>query len=117
MGWASCGKDSRGRHIGYSHSARCDHPGCKRRIDRGLSYACGGMHGEGTWSCEGYFCPEHMKSVDAEPLDLSSGQLCFACFENLVAHVREHPEDFSADFIEDNIPNPTPASSSPSLEP
>jgi hypothetical protein len=45
MGWANCGEDSRGRPIGYAWEATCDRPGCNAKIDRGLAYACGGMHG------------------------------------------------------------------------
>lgn len=60
MGWGHCGHDSNGRPIGYSIEAFCDHPGCKKEIDRGLSYACGGMHGETEWGCEKYFCSDHL---------------------------------------------------------
>ncbi|WIX32532.1 hypothetical protein QO259_17235 [Salinicola sp. JS01] len=59
MGWSDCGTDSQGRPIGYAHPATCDHPGCSEQIDRGLSYACGGMHGEDEVSCERYFCSAH----------------------------------------------------------
>lgn len=63
MGWANCGADSKGRPIGYAHSATCDYEGCKKRIDRGLDYACGGMHGAITGeTCEGYFCGDHRVS-------------------------------------------------------
>lgn len=65
MGWANCGEDSTGRPIGHAHEAVCDEPGCDERIDRGLSYACGGMHGNetaegGESCCGGYFCGEHL---------------------------------------------------------
>lgn len=64
MGWANCGADSKGRPIGYAHAATCDGPGCAAVIDRGLSYACGGMHGEDpNGACEGYFCPKHLTAV------------------------------------------------------
>lgn len=63
MGWSSCGTDSTGRPIGYAHPATCDHPGCDITIDRGLSYACGGEHGETEYSCEGYFCRHHLHIV------------------------------------------------------
>jgi hypothetical protein len=46
MGWGNCGFDKQGRPIGYVHEAYCDHPGCNKKIDRGLSYVCGTMHGE-----------------------------------------------------------------------
>ena len=64
MGWANCGTDSNGRLIGYAHEATCDYPGCEEKINRGLDYACGGMHGnqtvDGQYCCEGYFCYKHL---------------------------------------------------------
>jgi len=60
MGWADCGKDSRGRNIGYAFPARCDEPNCFVRIHRGLSFACGGMHRADVDQCEGYFCSKHL---------------------------------------------------------
>ena len=71
MGWANCGTDRRGRPIGYLWPATCDHPGCEAKIDRGLAYACGGMHGdndtfpttENGICCEGYFCEKHRTVV------------------------------------------------------
>lgn len=76
MGWGNCGTDSKGRPIGYAFEATCDHPGCTKEIDRGLAYACGGMHGEDEYSCEGYFCDEHLYySEKAEEC------LCIKCFE------------------------------------
>ena len=76
MGWANCGTDSKGRPIGYAHDATCDHPGCDAKIHRGLSYACGDMHGEDEISCEGYFCEEHrvVVSVNGE-----THTVCLAC--------------------------------------
>ena len=42
MGW-SIGFDTRwNRDIGYGVPAYCDHPGCNKEIDRGLSHVCGG---------------------------------------------------------------------------
>lgn len=77
MGWGNCGTDSTGRKIGYAVRAKCDHRGCKERIDRGLSYACGEMHGAGNFSrpsdrtfhaqdctCELYFCSKHLHICD-----------------------------------------------------
>ncbi len=60
MSWANCGEDSRGRPIGYAFDAKCDHPGCKEKIDRGLTHACGGEHGFTEYGCEKYFCEEHL---------------------------------------------------------
>jgi len=67
MGWGNCGTDSKGRGIGYMVPAKCDHPGCEADIDRGLSYACGGMHGQDEVSCELYFCEKHLQyTVDSD---------------------------------------------------
>lgn len=77
MGWANCGTDTKDRPIGYAHEATCDHqPGCSAQIDRGLSYACGEMHGKGEFSCEGYFCGDHRRVVNYKG---NSYSLCFAC--------------------------------------
>jgi len=81
MGWGSCGTDSKGRPIGYSHPATCDHKGCRKKIDRGLGYACGGMHGSAD-TCEGYFCEDHMKHAYV-PGEGGWKQVCFACDEEL----------------------------------
>lgn len=96
MGWGSCGEDSSGRTIGYNHAGKCDHQGCKTKIDRGLSYACGGMHGHlGEVGCEKYFCSDHMKFVDKDAVevvglgDLTSGIVCCQCYEIAVKHFGE----------------------------
>lgn len=105
MGWANCGTDSKGRSIGYAHLARCDHPGCRAKIDRGLAHACGGMHGEqaltrddmfNDYACEGYFCGDHLRGVCLEhedgaeyPVDVF---LCFSCAEKLERAYREDPD-------------------------
>jgi hypothetical protein len=80
MGWANCGKDSRGRPIGYAAQGRCDHQECQVAIDRGLSYACGDMHGQNEHDCEGYFCSTHLtyRKVDGRNI-----QLCFACAKHV----------------------------------
>ena len=62
MSWAHCGTDSQGREIGYAIRATCDHLNCSQEIDRGLSYVCGGMHGEDEVSCERYFCERHQRN-------------------------------------------------------
>lgn len=59
MGWADCGEDDLGRPIGYAFEATCDHPGCDAKIDRGLFYVCGGMHGGDGLGCGRYFCSKH----------------------------------------------------------
>ena len=91
MGWANCGTDSQGRPIGYAFETTCDHPECNAKIDRGVSYACGGMHGEDEISCEKYFCPKHLeivviKSSDECSIDgLKTVCLCRACVKLLLS--------------------------------
>lgn len=86
MGWANCGTDGRGRRIGYAVSARCDEPRCATRINRGLSYACGGMHGNdtiwgGVFVCEGYYCSKHLHLVETKQCDVIS--VCARCRADL----------------------------------
>lgn len=92
MGWGNCGADSNGRPIGYAHQATCDHPDCNVTIDRGLAYACGGMHGTETlpasdWHpCEGYFCGDHRKGVEIEDQCL---EVCHACYVDALEYQLE----------------------------
>jgi hypothetical protein len=87
MGWSYCGQDENGRDIGYGISATCDHPDCDKKIDRGLSYCCGDMHGgelykenDGYASCGGYFCEKHLTTWSG-PEEVH--QVCHACDERL----------------------------------
>lgn len=83
MGWGDCGTDSQGRPIGYSFEAICDHLNCKEKIDRGLSYVCGEMHGEDEYSCEKYFCEMHKNNwilMDDERTTL----VCDECAKDLL---------------------------------
>lgn len=86
MGWSNCGKDSKGRPIGYAFEATCDHPGCNQDIDRCLGHACGGMHGENEYSCEGYFCDEHLYYTKCE------GKTVCVC-EGCVKLIEENEDD------------------------
>lgn len=65
MGWAR--GHHNGRQVGYAVAAKCDWPGCDAQINRGLAYACGGMHGEDEASCEGYFCEQHRRGTRRLP--------------------------------------------------
>ena len=59
MSWA-VGFDSRwNRDIGYGVPAICDHPECKKEIDRGLSYVCGNDMYGGEHGCGLHFCEKH----------------------------------------------------------
>lgn len=73
MGW-SLGYDINWhRDIGYGVPAYCDHPGCMKVIDRGLSYVCGGEPYGGERGCGLYFCSEHLVWSPRLP------QLCRRC--------------------------------------
>ena len=100
MGWGNCGTDSKGRPIGYVFEATCDHPECDKKIDRGLAFACGGMHGEEACLsdapvCEGYFCSDHLRI--AYHFNGKGDQICVGCLEKIKANP-EWREDEDGDF-------------------
>src|ERR1700677_2922717 len=75
MGWA-IGYDSNWkRDVGYAVPAICDHPGCAKEIDRGLSYVCGGEPYGGKRGCGLYFCEDHLFHSVTLP------QLCLRCIK------------------------------------
>ena len=84
MGWMFCGEDSNGRSIGYGIEATCDHPACNERIDHGLEYVCGGMHGEDEYSCEKYFCDKHKTNTVLTHSD-DIVTVCDSCKDVLLA--------------------------------
>lgn len=92
MGWGNCGTDSEGRPIGYVFKAICDQPGCDANIDRGLSYSCGGMHGEDEISCERYFCSEHLGNF--VEVDGRATAICDECATLLLntGHIEDEEE-------------------------
>lgn len=77
MGWAYGVID--GREVGYSVEATCDHPECSEEINRGLSYFCGNIPGDGL-GCGGFFCPKHLSYAtwDTQEGDRPR-QVCDAC--------------------------------------
>lgn len=73
MGW-SIGWDERWqRDIGYGVPAHCDHPGCRKVINRGLSYVCGEDVYGGDRGCGLFFCEKHLIIHERLPL------LCARC--------------------------------------
>ena len=60
MGWAVGYDSDWNRDIGYGVPATCDHPGCGEKIDRGLSFVCGGEPYGGDHGCGLYFCSKHL---------------------------------------------------------
>ena len=60
MGWSIGFDEKWNRDIGYGVPAFCDAPRCRQKIDRGLSYVCGGEpYGGDDW-CGLYFCHAHL---------------------------------------------------------
>lgn len=74
MGWA-VGDDGR-RDVGYGVPATCDYPGCGARINRGLSYVCGGQPYGGSNGCGLFFCEEHRSFSNDDSIE---GMLCDRC--------------------------------------
>lgn len=107
MSWANCGVDQEGRPIGYSVDAGCDHPGCKAKIDRGLSYVCGGMHGGGAEGGGKYFCPEHLHVSDQK-----QHALCRRCWQaGMVERLHKELRPEAAELAQE------PADASPQEKP
>lgn len=73
MGWSLGYDEHWKRWVGYGVPATCDHPGCGKKIDRGLSYVCGGDVMGGERGCGLYFCYEHLVMSARLP------QLCERC--------------------------------------
>lgn len=60
MGWSIGYDDNWQRDVGYGVPAFCDAPKCQEKIDRGISYVCGGEHYGGEKGCGLYFCSKHL---------------------------------------------------------
>lgn len=73
MGWAVGYDDNHQRDIGYGVPSLCDHPDCNERIDRGLSYVCGGEPYGGEYGCGLFFCGKHLSYYE------DGVQLCEQC--------------------------------------
>ncbi|DAB40272.1 MAG TPA: hypothetical protein CFH81_08745 [Sulfurovum sp. UBA12169] len=79
MSWAVGFDEHWGRDVGYGVPAICDHPDCKKKIDRGLSYVCGGDPYGGEHGCGLFFCEEHFHIVATSD---SSKFVCERCAKN-----------------------------------
>ena len=58
MGWSHGIVE--GKRVGYGVRAKCEHPGCNARIDRGLAFKCGNDIGSGVGFCNRFFCSKHL---------------------------------------------------------
>lgn len=56
---------------GYGVPAICEQPECKKSIDRGVSYACGGEPFS-EYGCDLYFCSEHLYYTGIQ----DDGEIC-----------------------------------------
>lgn len=72
MGWSHGIVE--GKHVGYAVRAKCEHPGCEKRIDRGMAYKCGNDIGSGVGFCNGFFCSDHLYF-----LGRAGAQVCQTC--------------------------------------
>ena len=66
MGWSIGYDENWKRDVGYGVPCVCDHPGCNRRIDRGLAYVCGGEPYGGDDGCGLFFCEKHGGGMQCE---------------------------------------------------
>lgn len=73
---------------GYGIPAICEYPSCKKEIDRGISFACGGEPFS-ELGCDRYFCSKHRKytcfNSDGEPDENEEEnciEVCAQCAEN-----------------------------------
>jgi|SRR5581483_1120303 len=91
MSWSIGFDEHWQRDIGYGVPAFCDHPKCSKRIDRGLSYVCGGEPYGGEVGCGLYFCEEHLQGWRGEH------RVCARC----AAYKRpyKHPKPDHPDWI------------------
>jgi hypothetical protein len=60
---------------------------CKRKIDRGLSYACGDWPGDNEFGCGQFFCGKHMSAYEDEAGDYH--QACDVCAYNMTHQAQE----------------------------
>lgn len=78
MSWSVGYDENWMRDVGYGVPATCDHPGCGKRIDRGLSHVCGGDMFGGERGCGLFFCAGHLSyGLDGGPCV----QVCERCAE------------------------------------
>lgn len=76
MGWSLGYDENWKRDIGYGVPAHCDHPKCRRVIDRGLAYVCGGEPYGGDEGCGLFFCGKHLYCGN-------KAFVCDRCFDRL----------------------------------
>lgn len=83
MSWAVGYDHERDRDIGYGVPCICEHPKCRREIDRGLAFLCGDIHKDG--GCKLYFCGNHLYST-------SRGSRCKSCLQRRRKSYKAKPD-------------------------
>lgn len=79
MGWSIGYSEKHKRFIGYGVPAECDHPECKKKIYRGLSYICGADIYGGDHGCGLFFCSDHLGYLDLDDDSVHSDLICDRC--------------------------------------
>ena len=102
MGWSIGFDDTWKRDIGYSVPAFCDHPGCMKVIDRGLSYVCGGEPYGGNHGCGLFFCPDH-QHIAGDKRD--NARLCSRCYSGKGKYFTPTPDH--PDWIKWKLTDPS----------
>lgn len=77
MSWSIGYDNNWKRDIGYGVPAYCDHPGCRRVIDRGLAHVCGREPYGGEHGCGLYFCDQHHGGENSTCERCEAGQAPF----------------------------------------
>ena len=78
MYWAIGYDEYWNRDIGFSVTATCDYPDCKKAINRGVEYVCGGEPYGGDFCCGLYFCENHL-ALKAPSADEEAVPMCAQC--------------------------------------
>ena len=90
------------RYAGYGVPAYCEYPSCRKVIDRGVSYACGGEPFS-EYGCDRYFCGKHLhygyfktdgsKCNHEHDCRCDCAQVCERCRDDkaLFPYKSEHP--------------------------
>lgn len=92
------------RYGGYGVPAYCEQPECKKVIDRGISYACGGEPFS-EMGCDRYFCEKHThytywkrdgseeKCDHEEDCECEGAPVCKRCADGKASfpYKKEHP--------------------------
>ncbi len=85
MGWSIGWDEHWQRDIGYGVPAFCDHPECSAKIDRGVSYVCGGEPYGGEHGCGLYFCYTHL-------FGSGTNQRCNRCLHRMTTPYAPKPD-------------------------